>query len=36
MENCYINVLTQAMLFSIPRHKSTHSEDIPRQWEYVA
>ena len=23
IENCQINVLTQAMLFSIPRHKST-------------
>ena len=36
IENCHINVLTQAMLFSIPRHKSTQSEDIPRQREHVA
>ena len=36
IENCHINVLTQAMLFCIPRHKSTQSEDIPRQREHVA
>ena len=36
IENCHINVLTQAMLFSIPRHKSTQSEDKPSQQDHVA
>ena len=33
MENCYLNVLTQTMLFSIPRQKSAQTEDISRQRE---